>query len=260
MPPRYTPPESLEKGLLLPYDHPFSILKKAFDQNPDLRVEVELSMAALLERLNPSERGTRFLTGGSYEWIMAVACWASGIQVMPAGHSQNGFDLMEYMQALKGLWSVKSFTNAEFSGNPRLINKLGSGSAKFNEPTIFISPALPGIVYLDPKLAPIYASTVIEDAESVRIRANLVKKYSIDNPECVIPFNAPINPRTGKESPQLDIVVSILTSGTYPKLGPVMTKMRQIASTVTFLRKQFETGEIDEITFRKMLDNLEKGN
>jgi hypothetical protein len=34
--------------------------------------------------------------------------------------------------------------------------------------------------------------------------------------------------------------------------------MRQIATTVSFLRKQYESGEIDEPTFRNLLSNLEK--
>jgi hypothetical protein len=78
-------PTDLEIGLKLPQEHHFMKLKSSFENNLELRLEVELAMAALLERLNPSDRGTRFLTGGGYEWIMAVACWASGIQVIPGG-------------------------------------------------------------------------------------------------------------------------------------------------------------------------------
>jgi len=52
-------------------------------------------------------------------------------------------------------------------------------------------------------------------------------------------------------------VSSILTSGTYAHLGPVMNKMRKMANTVDFLRKQFTNGEIDELTFKRMLANLD---
>jgi hypothetical protein len=218
---------------------------------------MEIAMSALLERLNPSDRGTRFLTGGAYEWIMAVACWASGIQVLPGGHSENGFDLLDYMNSLKGLWSIKSFTSSNLNGSLRIINKMSPAHVEFSHPTIFISPDLPGLTLLDPAIALGYAGAVTENEEAVSLLGRLVKKYASDNPEFVIPFQAPVNPGNGNESPQLDIVASILMSGTYPNLGPVVTKMRQIANTVTFLRSQYSSGEIDEATFQKMLANLE---
>ena len=233
-------------------------MKKSFESNYELRLEVEFAMAALLERLNPSDRGTRFLTGGGYEWIMAVACWASGIQVIPGGHSENGFDLLEYMESLKGLWSLKSFTTENLSGSLRIVNKMSSNDVEFKHPTVFISPGLPGLTLLDPVLAPKYAQMVTQNDEAVLISGNLIKKYAEDNPDFVIPFTAPVNKGNGRESPQLDIVASILTAGTYPNLGPVMSRMRQIASTVTFLRKQHEAGEIDDSTFKNLLSNLER--
>jgi hypothetical protein len=250
-------PSTLETGLTLTEDHAFQKLKRSFQEEPEIRNEVELALTAVLERLNPSDRGTRFLTGGAYEWVIAVAAWASEIQVFPGGHSENGFDLLEYMESLKGVWSVKSFTGDSLTGSLRIVNKMSSGHVKWTQATIFISPDLPGIVYLNPELAPVYASMASENDEAVSISGGYIKKYAADNPDCVIPLNAPVNPGNGKESPQLDIVSSILTSGTYTHLGPVMNKMRQMATTVDFLRKQYSSGEIDEPTFKKMLANLE---
>jgi hypothetical protein len=257
MPSKLNFPDNLEKGLNLEEDHAFQKLKNSFDEKPEIRHEVELALSAVLERLNPSDRGTRFLTGGAYEWVIAVASWASEIQVFPGGHSENGFDLMEYMNALKGVWSVKSFTSPSLNGSIRIINKMSPAHAEFDQPTIFISPDLPGIVYFDPKLAPNYASMATQNDEAVLIAGQYIKRFASDNPDCVLPFQAPINPKNGKESPQLDIVSSILTSGTYTHLGPIMNKMRQMASTVDFLRKQYASGEIDEMTFKKMLSNLD---
>lgn len=259
MPSRLHFPSDLETGITLASDHAFEKLKESFKKNPEIRVEVELALAAVLERLNPSDRGTRFLTGGAYEWVIAVAAWASEIQVFPGGHSENGFDLLEYMESLKGVWSVKSFTGESLSGSLRIVNKMSPGDINWTQPTIFISPDLPGIVFFDPKLAPTYASMATQNDEALSISGAYIKKYAQDNPNCVIPLDAPINPGNGKESPQLDIVSSILTSGTYTHLGPVMNKMRQMATTVDFLRKQYATGEIDESTFKKMLANLEAG-
>jgi hypothetical protein len=250
--------DDLEKNIDLPIDHPFLQLKKSFSENVGLRSETETALKAVLDRLNPSERGTRFLTGGAYEWVLAVACWVSGIKTMPGGHSQNGVDLLMYRESLKELWSVKSFTTAALSGELRIINKMSSAPVIFEHATIFISPALPGIVFFDPRLAPNFASKTKQDDEKLTIQGKLIIQYATLNPNCVIPFAAPLNPGNGRNSPQLDIVNSILTSGTYPSLGPVMTQMNKISTTVTFLKSQFETGKIDKKTFEDLLENLEK--
>lgn len=213
---------SLDQG------HPFLILRDSFKTSPSLQVETELALAAILERLNPSERGTRFLTGGAYEWVLAVACWASGIKTIPGGHSENGFDLLEYMEGLRGLWSLKSFTSARLNGSVRIINKMSAASVTWSHPTVFISPDLPGLVYLDPLVATSYASQARENDEALTLAARVIKEYAANNPGCVIPFDAPVNNGNGGESPQLDIVSNILTSGTYDILGPIMTKMKKL--------------------------------
>jgi hypothetical protein len=161
------------------------------------------------------------------------------------------------MDSLKGLWSVKSFTTAKLSGSLRIINKMSAAHAEFTHPTIFISPDLPGVVYFDPSLAPNYAALTTQNDEAVLLNAAYIKKYAADNPECVIPFAAPLNQGNGRQSPQLDVVASILTSGTYPNLGPIMTKMRKDSNTVMFLRGQYQSGEIDEATFKSLLRNLD---
>ena len=73
--------DRLEENLLLPIDHPFAMLKESFRKDPAIRSETETALKAVLERLNPSERGTRFLTGGAYEWVLAVACWVAGLKL-----------------------------------------------------------------------------------------------------------------------------------------------------------------------------------
>lgn len=249
----------LQKGLILEPTHPFLALGAAFKSSPTLQVETELALAAILERLNPSERGTRFLTGGAYEWVLAVACWASGIKAIPGGHSENGFDLLEYMEGLRGLWSLKSFTSVKLSGSVRIINKMSGGPVTWHHATVFISPDLPGLVYLDPLVATSYSALTKENDEALTLAATVIKQYAINNPACVVPFEAPVNSGHGSESPQLDIVSSILTSGTYGVLGPIMTKMKKIAATATFLRAQHAAGQIDQATFQKMLANLEQG-
>jgi hypothetical protein len=254
--------QELERGLTLPANHPFSILKSGFKSKPELSSEVETAMRGVLTQLNPSDPGARMGFGGAYEWIMAIACCVTGIQTVPGGHSEKGFDLLQYGNSLQGLWSLKSSAQTKPSGEIRLKNKMSSISASRNNsqsyetPTVFIAPYLPGITYFDPLTALRYASRIEQTDEAVTIKASLTKKFAVDNPGCVIPFHAPENPGAANQVWQLDVVTSILTSGTYPNLGPIMADMKKNAATVQYLKQQFETGIIDKDTLNKLLSNL----
>lgn len=253
----------LEKNVKLDEMHPFVLLKAGFNGNPDLSTEVETAMKGVLTQLNPSDPGARMGFGGAYEWIMAIACYVAGIKTIPGGHSEKGFDLLQYGKSLQGLWSLKSSAQAKASGEIRLRNKMssvkgqGSKSQPYTTPTIFIAPYLPGITYFDPKVLPGYSSKIEQNDEAVTLKASLTKQYAIDNPDCVIPFKAPENPGVANQVWQLDVVSSILTSGTYPNLGPIMFDMKKNAGTVQYLKQQFAKGHIDEETFNKLLKNLE---
>ena len=253
----------LEKGLVLPGDHPFLVLKEGFHKNPQVSSEVETAMRGVLTQLNPSDPGARMGFGGAYEWIMAIACCVSGLQTVPGGHSEKGFDLLEYGNSLQGLWSLKSSAQSKPSGEIRLKNKMSSTSSSRNAqlayqtPTVFVAPYLPGITYFDPRIAPGYASRIEQNDEAVTIKATLTRQFALDNPECVIPFNAPENPGTANQVWQLDVVTSILTSGTYPNLGPIMSEMKKNAATVQYLKNQHDRGHIDQATLETLLKNLE---
>lgn len=253
----------LEKGLILPSGHPFLVLKEGFHQKPQLCSEVETAMRGVLTQLNPSDPGARMGFGGAYEWIMAIACCVTGLQTVPGGHSEKGFDLLEYGNSLQGLWSLKSSAQAKPSGEIRLKNKMSSSSSAKNNsqnyqtPTVFIAPYLPGITYFDPRMAPGYASRIEQNDEAVTIKATLTRQFALENPECVIPFHAPENPGSANQVWQLDVVTSILTSGTYPNLGPIMSEMKKNAATVQYLKNQHDRGHIDKETLEMLLKNLD---
>lgn len=253
----------LEKNIKLPELHPFTILKNGFEGNPALSTEVETAMKGLLTQLNPSDPGARMGFGGGYEWIMAIACFVVGIKTIPGGHAEKGFDLLQYGKSLQGLWSLKSSAQAKASGEIRLRNKMssvkgqGKNAQPYTTPTVFIAPYLPGITFFDPQMAPGYCSRIEQNDEAVTLKASLTKQFAVDNPNCVIPFHAPENPGVANQVWQLDVVSSILTSGTYPNLGPIMYDMRKNAGTVQYLKQQFAAGHIDEDTFNKLLKNLE---
>lgn len=253
----------LEKGLVLSSNHPFSILKAELEQKPELVSEIETAMRGVLSQLNPSDPGARMGFGGAYEWIMAIACCVVGIQTVPGGHFEKGFDLLQYGNHLQGLWSLKSSAQAKPAGEIRLKNKMSSSSSfndnpkSYETPTVFIAPYLPGITYFDPALARGYASRIEQNDEAITIKATLTRKFAVDNPGCVIPFHAPENPGSANQVWQLDVVTSILTSGTYPNLGPIMANMKKNAATVQYLKQQFDGGYIDESTLSKLLNNLD---
>ena len=221
--------QELEKGLVLSTSHPFSILKAGFEQKPELGSEVETAMRGVLTQLNPSD---------------------------------PGFDLLQYGNNLQGLWSLKSSAQPKPAGEIRLKNKMSSSnslksnSPSYETPTVFIAPYLPGITYFDPTTARGYASRIEQNDEAVTIKATLTRQFAVDNPGCVIPFHAPENPGSANQVWQLDVVTSILTSGTYPNLGPIMADMKKNAATVQYLKQQFESGNIDKETLSKLLNNL----
>jgi hypothetical protein len=254
---------TLEKNTKLDEFHPFALLKKGFESNPDLSTEVEAAMKGVLTQLNPSDPGARMGFGGAYEWIMAIACCVVGIKIIPGGHSEKGFDLLQYGKSLQGLWSLKSSAMAKPSGDIRLRNKMsslkgqGKNSQPYTTPTVFIAPYLPGITYFDPKMLPGYSNKIEQNDEAVTLKASLTRQFAIENPDCVIPFKAPENPGVADQVWQLDVVSSILTSGTYLNLGPIMHDMKKNSGTIQYLKQQFAKGHIDEGTFNKLLKNLE---
>jgi hypothetical protein len=212
----------LEKNISLPITDRFYILKNKLQSNPNLVVEMENAFSSIIDRLNPSDRGTRFITGGSYEWVLATVCWECGVNLSPNGHNSNRIDLSEYINDFKQAWSLKTFTSKKLTGDLRLVNRMSSENSAeivWSTPTIFISPQFPGMVYINPDIAPEYAKRTKLDAEKLTINASLIIKFAEDNPSCVFKFNAPINKNLGKSSMQLDIVSNILSSGTYPILG-----------------------------------------
>ena len=93
----------------------FNILRSAMDSQPDLRNEFELAFASIAAKHHPSDRAERFVFGGTCEWLLAITAWKAGVKALPAGHAQNGFDLMQFKGAVQGLWSLKS--SASYNSN-----------------------------------------------------------------------------------------------------------------------------------------------
>lgn len=245
----------IESELTLPASHPFRIFREYLGKNPLVVQEIETAFAAVLSKVDPSDRGNRFVSGAAFEWILAAACGVAGIATMPGGHSENGFDLLSLRDNMRGMWSVKSSTTSSL-GAFRLTNTMNSKGAAFSTPTIFLHPKLPGLVYLDPAIAPKIASKVEVLKDATTLSGKLILEYAIQNPQLVAPLNTPVNMKTGKGDPYLDFVSGILTAGTYPNLGPIISDLKENARTLQMLRSQFERGILNKDQYQIEIDKL----
>lgn len=246
---------SFESGLSLESDHPFRIFKEYLASELELVTEIETAMKAVLNRIDPSDRGIRFVTGAAFEWILAAACGVAGISTLPGGHSENGYDLLALRENMKGLWSVKSSTTVNFNYF-RLTNTMNNANAKFTTPTIFIHPKLPGLVYLDPKLSPEIASKVKIKKDAIDISGSLVNQYALANPNLVAKLKAPINENLGKGDPYLDFVSNLLTAGNYHFLGPIMNNLKENSKTLMAIRSALEQGILSNDQYQQMLEKI----
>lgn len=244
-----------EKNLELHTGHPFKHFKEFLETNPDLVAEIETAMKAVLTRIDPSDRGIRFVTGAAFEWILAAACGVAGISTLPGGHSENGYDLLALRENMKGLWSVKSSSTSKLSSF-RLTNTMNNANAKFETPTIFIHPKLPGLVYLDPQLSPKVANKVKIKKDAIDISGSLINNYAIANPKLVAPLKAPINENLGKGDPYLDFVSNLLTAGNYQLLGPIMNNLKENSKILMTIRSALEQGILSTDQYQQMLDKL----
>ena len=85
---------------------------------------------------------------------------------------------------------------------------------------------------------------------------SLILEYAKNNPLCVAPLRTPVNKGTGKGDPYLDFVAGILTSGTYPKLGPLISGLKDNARAFRLLRSQLEEGILSKDQYQIQIDKL----
>lgn len=245
----------IENELTLPVSHPFRIFRDYLEKNHEVVQEIETAFAAVISKVDPSDRGNRFVTGAAFEWILAAACGVAGIATVPGGHSENGFDLLSLRENMRGMWSVKSSTTSTLTAF-RLTNTMNSKGSVFSTPTIFLHPKLPGLVYVDPGLSPKLASKVEILKDATTLSGKLILDFANQNPQLVAPLVTPVNMKTGKGDPYLDFVSGILTAGTYPNLGPIISDLKENARSLQMLRSQFERGILTKDQYQIELDRL----
>lgn len=239
----------------------FQILRQGFQDSPALRNEFELAFAAVASKHHPSDRSERFVFGGTCEWLLAITAWKAGVKALPAGHGQNGFDLMQFRDAMQGLWSLKSSASPKSSGSINLRNNASSttkaAGAIYDHPTVFMGPYLPGITYVDFKVATTMAAAIVYDKDAAKIKSKAVLDYARANPELVIPVKLSAVKAVSEIDSNLKIVANVLESGTYPLLKPTVELLQNYALEIKYLRKQHDEGYISDENFKKKLLEME---
>ncbi|WP_062519292.1 hypothetical protein [Demequina silvatica] len=179
--------------------------------------ELEAAMRVCLGRVDPADRGSRFIMGGAFEHLISAAAWAVGVLTAPGGHNANGFDLVNLREKARGMWSVKSQTGTP--GEWRITNGLGGAGGGMTDPTVFVAPTLPGLVLVDPATHPEVVAQTRQRSDAVVLPFGAVKAHAKAHPECVIPMNAPKNEHRGKEDAGIAFVESVATPEQFPRLS-----------------------------------------
>jgi len=239
----------------------FNILKNAMDSQPGLRNEFELAFASIAAKHHPSDRAERFVFGGACEWLLSIASWKAGVKALPAGHSQNGFDLMQFKGAIQGLWSLKSSASHSSNSIINLRNNNSSSESSANaiyeHPTLFMGPYLPGITYVDFQNNPGLAAKIIYDKDAAKIKSKEILEFAKSNSEFVISLTLDAKPSGSTIDSNLKIVANVLTSGTYPLLGGTVDFLQRYSEKITVLRELHASGSLSENDFQKSLLELE---
>lgn len=236
----------------------FDRFRDGLATDPSVRSELEAALRVNVDRVNPSDQGNRFVTGGATEWIIAAAAWSLGVLTMPAGHSAKGFDLVDLQDRARGLWSVKSSTVANTSAF-RISNGLGGGGRGLADPTVFLRPKrLPGLVFVHPEVHLDVVSAQVTKADSVQLPFAALLTHAKNHPECVAPVHVPENSGHGRENPFLQYTQTILTPERFPRLASMFTAAEpargSVADDLVRLAALRESGALQEVQYRAAIN------
>lgn len=139
-------------------------------------------------------------------------------------------NLRDLREDARGLWSVNNQTKR---GEWRITNGLGGAGGGFKDATIFVSPSLPGITFVDPEIHTDVAAEVLVKSDAVTLPARVVELHAQERPECVAPCVMPKNPGTGSEDPWQDYVENLLAPERFPRLSRLFAASKPVGGTLT---------------------------
>lgn len=237
----------------------FDVLRDGLASDLSLRSELESALRVNVDRVNPTDPGNRFVVGGAVEWIIAAAAWQVGVLTVPGGHSLRGFDLIALQEAARGLWSVKSQSAARAAAF-RISNGLGGGGKGLVDPTVFLSPHLPGLVFVDPRIHQDVKALEKVGKDAVTLPHSAVARHARAKPECVAAIVVPTNTGRGKENPFLGYAQTILTATQFPRLSAVFAAANPTRNSLVEgaiqLQLMRESGALTESQFSALIDRL----
>lgn len=232
----------------------FDRLRAEMISNPSLVREVENALQVLVGRVDPADRGARFVIGTAVEWIIASAAWSAGVLAAPGGHSVDGFDLQDLEDRARGLWSVKSSFQKTF-GSFRITNGLGGAGRGMTDPTIFLHPRLPGATLIDPVAHPEMVERIVQRADGTDLAGRFVLAHADDHPECLIPLVMPTNEHRGTEDAALLFTQGLLTAQQFPRLHQVFLaaqpRQGSVADEIRGLAALREQGSLSDDEFER---------
>jgi hypothetical protein len=238
----------------------FDRLQAAFASDPALRQETEWAFRLAVETYNPSDRGLRFITGGIGEWIVTLAAYKAGVITLPEGHNADGYDTRDLLAQAKQLWSVKTSYQNDRNYRYTITNGRDGPGPGLIVPTIFLSPTLPGFVFVDPTL---HADVVaLQDPlkDSMQLASRHVGQHAAARPECVIPFTMPPNPGAPIRDPGLEAVRLLLDNPMFPRLSAMFHDTARSATTVVEQLKELaamrDTGALTEDAYRAAVQKV----
>lgn len=237
----------------------FDNFRDALHRDAGLRSELERALDLNVNRVNPSDPGGRFISGGAVEWILAATAYKAGVLSVPGGHSARGFDLRDLLAQARGLWSVKNQTAARAT-EYRLTNGLGGAGGGFLEPTVFLSPNLPGIVFVDPQVHAETSAMAKAKPDAWVIPFRVIAAHAEARPECVASCSMPVNPKTGTHDPGMDYTRGLLAPEHFPRLSslfrdatPPKASFTDELRTLVAMR---DAGTISEEQFDAMITTI----
>jgi hypothetical protein len=238
----------------------FDSLRAALTSTPELLGEVEGALRLLVDRVDPAGRGARFVVGAAAEWIIAAAAWSSGVLTLPGGHDVNGFDLVDLSERMRGLWSVKS----SFQPKPaafRISNGMGGVGAGLVDPTVFLHPRLPGLVFVDPVAHADVARLARPTGDAVVLAFTPVAEHAERRPECVAPVRVAANSHRGREDPALSFTKGLLNESQFPRLADLFIAATPsgaptVAEEIRSMARLHASGQLSDEQFEAVKNRL----
>lgn len=240
----------------------FDRLREFLLADRSARNEVRDALFALTEQVNVTDRGSRFVAGGTVEWIVASAAYAAGVVAIPEGHNADGFDLAGIQAAVQGLFSVKS-SFSPTAGEFRITNGINGAGRGFVEPTIFVHQRLRGFVFADPDRHVELVAEVRVKPDAVVLPVRAIQAHAELHPECRIDLEVPYNQGRGGYDPALEFARQLITRGNFPILRRMFEDVARAVSSpveqIEKLRRLRDDGTLTPEQFTRAVDKLLAG-